>query len=441
MNGADALIRTFAECGVRTCFANPGTSEMHLVAALDREPRIRSILCLFEGVATGAADGYARMTGRPAMTLLHLGPGYLNGAANLHNARRAFAPTINVIGDHATYHRAPRCAAHLRHRGAGEAARGVDGCRDSGSGCRPEGRRRLCRKPRSTRRQCVFAPAGGCGVERGRCARQTPCLAGGGTTEEPRDRRARDQGGEEARDSRQRRCARRARPHARRAAARGRCAGPQRHVRHAPAPRRRTFCAAAPAVLRRAGARDAAGRRSARHRRHEAPGRVLRLSGQAERAHAGGRDPPEPRRPGDFFRRGARGARRDAARTGAGQVSRSVETRRAQRPAHAGDRRLHACTSPARGLHHRRRQRYGRTRALPGDRGRGFARLALPYRRRDRPGAADVDRRRGRRAGTESHRALRRRRGDVHGAVALDDGARGARHHRSSSSPTASIAS
>ncbi|HLB84816.1 MAG TPA: thiamine pyrophosphate-binding protein, partial [Steroidobacteraceae bacterium] len=70
MNGADALIRTFAECGVRTCFANPGTSEMHLVAALDREPRIRSILCLFEGVATGAADGYARMTGRPAMTLL-----------------------------------------------------------------------------------------------------------------------------------------------------------------------------------------------------------------------------------------------------------------------------------------------------------------------------------------------------------------------------------
>ena len=86
-------------------FANPGTSEMHLVTALDREPRIRSILCLFEGVATAAADGYARMTGRPAITLLHLGPGYLNGAANLHNARRAFSPTINVIGDHATYHR------------------------------------------------------------------------------------------------------------------------------------------------------------------------------------------------------------------------------------------------------------------------------------------------------------------------------------------------
>ncbi|MGE0827739.1 MAG: acetolactate synthase large subunit [Hyphomonadaceae bacterium] len=105
MNGAAALIKTLADCGVTACFANPGTSEMHLVAALDREPRIKSILCLFEGVATGAADGFARMAGRPAMTLLHLGPGYLNGGANLHNARRAFSPVINVVGDHATYHR------------------------------------------------------------------------------------------------------------------------------------------------------------------------------------------------------------------------------------------------------------------------------------------------------------------------------------------------
>jgi acetolactate synthase I/II/III large subunit len=103
--GADTLVATLADHGVTACFANPGTSEMHLVQALDREPRIRSILCLFEGVATGAADGFARMTGKPAMTLLHLGPGYANGAANIHNARRAFAPMINVIGDHATYHR------------------------------------------------------------------------------------------------------------------------------------------------------------------------------------------------------------------------------------------------------------------------------------------------------------------------------------------------
>ena len=104
--GADALVRTLADCGVDACFANPGTSEMHLVTALDREPRIRSVLCLFEGVATGAADGYARVAGKPAMTLLHLGPGYLNGAANLHDARRAFSPVINVVGAHATYPRA-----------------------------------------------------------------------------------------------------------------------------------------------------------------------------------------------------------------------------------------------------------------------------------------------------------------------------------------------
>jgi len=105
LTGADALVRTLADCGVTACFANPGTSEMHLVTALDREPRIRSVLCLFEGVATGAADGFARIAGQPAMTLLHLGPGYLNGGANLHNARRAFSPTINVIGDHAVDHR------------------------------------------------------------------------------------------------------------------------------------------------------------------------------------------------------------------------------------------------------------------------------------------------------------------------------------------------
>jgi acetolactate synthase I/II/III large subunit len=105
MYGAQALVKTLAACGVRACFANPGTSEMHLVTALDQEPAIRSVLCLFEGVATGAADGFARVSGGPAMTLLHLGPGFLNGGANLHNARRGFAPTINVVGEHATYHR------------------------------------------------------------------------------------------------------------------------------------------------------------------------------------------------------------------------------------------------------------------------------------------------------------------------------------------------
>lgn len=102
--GAEALVSTLADHGVTACFANPGTSEMHLVTALDHEPRIHSVLCLFEGVATGAADGHARVTGNPAMTLLHLGAGFLNGGANIHNAKRAWTPMINVIGDHAVAH-------------------------------------------------------------------------------------------------------------------------------------------------------------------------------------------------------------------------------------------------------------------------------------------------------------------------------------------------
>jgi acetolactate synthase-1/2/3 large subunit len=105
VNGAEALGRTLAGAGVAVCFANPGTSEIHLVAALDRIPELRGVLCLFEGVATGAADGFGRMTGRPAATLLHLGPGLGNGLAGLHNARRAGTPLVNVVGDHATGHK------------------------------------------------------------------------------------------------------------------------------------------------------------------------------------------------------------------------------------------------------------------------------------------------------------------------------------------------
>ena len=105
LNGAQALIRTLVAAGVDTCFSNPGTSEMHFVAALDTVPEMRGVLALFEGVATGAADGYARMAGRPAATLLHLGPGLGNGLANLHNARKGHVPVVNVVGDHATYHK------------------------------------------------------------------------------------------------------------------------------------------------------------------------------------------------------------------------------------------------------------------------------------------------------------------------------------------------
>src|SRR6266550_5360376 len=105
MIGAQALIRTLTGCGVEVCFSNPGTSEMHFVAALDTVPQMRGVLCLFEGTATGAADGYGRMTGRPAAVLLHLGPGLANGLANLHNARRARTPLLAIVGDHATYHK------------------------------------------------------------------------------------------------------------------------------------------------------------------------------------------------------------------------------------------------------------------------------------------------------------------------------------------------
>ncbi|HLK46324.1 MAG TPA: acetolactate synthase large subunit, partial [Acidimicrobiales bacterium] len=104
MNGAQSLLSTMVANGVTTCFMNPGTSEMHFVAALDDVPDVRGVLCLFEGVASGAADGFGRVTGTPAATLFHLGPGLGNAFANLHNARRAHTPVLNVVGDHATYH-------------------------------------------------------------------------------------------------------------------------------------------------------------------------------------------------------------------------------------------------------------------------------------------------------------------------------------------------
>ena len=103
-NGADVLVDTLLANQVDVCFANPGTSEMHFVAALDRKPQMRCVLGLFEGVVTGAADGYARMADKPACTLLHTGPGLANALANMHNARRANTPMVNIVGDHASYH-------------------------------------------------------------------------------------------------------------------------------------------------------------------------------------------------------------------------------------------------------------------------------------------------------------------------------------------------
>src|SRR5947209_1743726 len=104
MNGAESLVRTLVAGGIETCFTNPGTSEIHIVAALDRVTEMRCVLGLVEAIVSGAADGYARMAGKPACTLLHLGPGFANGLANLHNASRAQVPIVNIVGQHATYH-------------------------------------------------------------------------------------------------------------------------------------------------------------------------------------------------------------------------------------------------------------------------------------------------------------------------------------------------
>src|SRR5262245_29572172 len=104
MNGAESLLTTLINSGIEVCFTNPGTSEMHFVAALDEVPGMRCVLCLFEGVLSGAADGYARMARKPASTLLHLGPGLGNALANIHNAKKGHVPVVNIVGDHATYH-------------------------------------------------------------------------------------------------------------------------------------------------------------------------------------------------------------------------------------------------------------------------------------------------------------------------------------------------
>ena len=104
MNGASSLVTTLVGSGVDVCFTNPGTSEMHFVSALDKVDGMRAILALFEGVVTGAADGYYRMADRPASTLLHLGPGLGNGIANLHNAKKAGSGIVNIVGEHASWH-------------------------------------------------------------------------------------------------------------------------------------------------------------------------------------------------------------------------------------------------------------------------------------------------------------------------------------------------
>jgi acetolactate synthase-1/2/3 large subunit len=151
MNGAESLVRTLLAGEVDVCFTNPGTSEMHFVAALDQVPGMRSVLALFEGVATGAADGYYRMSGRPASTLLHLGPGLANGLANLHNSKKAGSGVVNIVGEHAIAHIAldapltsdiegiSRPVSHWVHTSRASADVGSDGARAVAAARTPPG--------------------------------------------------------------------------------------------------------------------------------------------------------------------------------------------------------------------------------------------------------------------------------------------------------------
>ena len=395
MNGADALISTLVDNGVSACFANPGTSEMQFVAALDREPRMRPVLCLFEGVATGAADGYGRMAGKPACTLLHLGPGYGNGVANLHNARRACTPIVNVIGDHATYHR--QYDAPLTSDIAALAGPTRVWVKSADSAGR--------RRPTSPPRRCAasFGPPGGSAslILPADCAwspatRKGPTLGRAGAGRGRPARRStppakaiarRDQAG--AADGRA--GLRRGRPRRRRAA-RGR-----RRARCSPTPSS-PASRAAPAASRPTGCCT-----SARWRWHDldgvdlmvlagttAAGGLLRLSRPrpacwcpraarrsrlAERGEDGAAGAGRPGRRAGRARARPQPSALQPARRRAQRRARRLHRRRLDRPPHAGGRdRLATTRSPPA----RRSSAATTTRAA--------ARLAGPDRRRHRPG-------------------------------------------------------
>jgi acetolactate synthase-1/2/3 large subunit len=179
MTGADALVRSLIASGVNVAFANPGTSEMHFVGALDRHADMRCVLALFEGVATGAADGYGRMTGRPASTLLHLGPGLGNGLANLHNAARANTPIVNIVGEHATYHRNydPPLASDIAATAKGAHSRWIK-CSESPKETGPDAARAVAESLRAP--GCIstlLLPADSAWTEGGEVAKPVPVAA------------------------------------------------------------------------------------------------------------------------------------------------------------------------------------------------------------------------------------------------------------------------
>ena len=310
MNGAESVLRTLAASGVDVCFANPGTSEMHLVAAMDRVPEVRGVLTLFEGVASAAADGYARMAGKPAATLLHLGPGFGNAFANVHNAYKGRTPMVNLVGDHAILHRplgAPLTSDVEAI--AGPASHWLRSARDAREAATLAAEAVAAARRGGVATLVLPADAGWDeSLGAAEPARQAPAPqvpdAGGG------DRRAGAALGQ-GRDPARRRHHRHAGPDRRRAdRRRHRRGGVPRHV-HAPARAWwRTAARPAPPLPHRAGGRRAGGVRAADRRRDAPAGRVLRLPGQAEPAVVAGDD-------GDRAR-DAGGGRADRAGSGRG---------------------------------------------------------------------------------------------------------------------------
>ena len=290
MNGAQSLIRSLVDSGVDVCFGNPGTSEMHFVSALDDVPGMRGVLGLFEGVATGAADGYARMSGRPAATLLHLGPGLSNGLANLHNARRARSPMVNVVGRSRSDAQAAGRSARIGHRRPGRhrlrlgpapipsRGRRSRRRRRGGRGIRtarpdldadPAGRRELVGRRRPLPTSCQAAATGRAGgVARGRGHRSRRRRVGGAADRRPRATRAGPA------------CRRPDRRGHGRARVRGDLPGAAAKGRRAPGLR-------PPGLLRRGGGAAARGRHAAASRGRASARGVLRLPGTPRLAGAG----------------------------------------------------------------------------------------------------------------------------------------------------------
>ena len=433
MNGAESLVATLAANGVELCFTNPGTSEMHFVAALDRIEGPRCVLGLFEGVVTGAADGYYRMAGKPAATLLHLGPGLGNGLANLHNAKKARSGIVNIVGDHARDHarfESPlksdiegiaRPVSHWVKTSAsardvaGDGAQAIAATRDGAAG--PHRHAGAAGRHRVGTRRRAGTGAGARAVARARCRRgarrrqgaedaRRTCGAAGGCSRRRRTRR-----GAGRRDRAQDRLPRD-----------GRVLQPA----HAGRPRPHAHRAAA--VCGGRGGRQAQGRRVPGAGGRQRADLVLRLPRQADSAQATGLQ----------CARAGRRARRRAGRA-AGVVRRArrgTRRRRGQRRA-GGDRRAarrrHARCRPDRprlGLAAARADGGGRrgrdlgARVRQPLRRRGAARLAGGDGRRHRLRPARRAGRGDRRAGPPGARARRRRQRDVHRAGAVEHRAR-----------------